>query len=106
VSGTRQNLKDSENKQKILHYGSIFGAPTVSWTGCPLQWSFVEPSSPHTLHAVRAGVILGSSRHPCRTKFFYFRAAASVAFLDHVLKNGPPQTLYRDERSDRVQEMQ
>jgi hypothetical protein len=27
---TRQNLKDSENKQEILHYGSIFGAAMVA----------------------------------------------------------------------------
>jgi hypothetical protein len=26
---TLQNLKDSESKQKILHYGSIFSAATV-----------------------------------------------------------------------------
>jgi ATP adenylyltransferase/5',5'''-P-1,P-4-tetraphosphate phosphorylase II len=26
---TLQNLKDSENKQSILHYGSIFSAATV-----------------------------------------------------------------------------
>jgi hypothetical protein len=30
---TLQNLKDSENKQYILHYGSIFSAATVHCVG-------------------------------------------------------------------------
>jgi hypothetical protein len=29
MSWTLQNLKDSENKQEILHYSSIFSAATV-----------------------------------------------------------------------------
>jgi hypothetical protein len=33
---TLQNLKDSENKQKMLHYGSIFRAARV--LQCPSAW--------------------------------------------------------------------
>jgi hypothetical protein len=36
---TLQNLKDSESKQKVLHFGSIFGAATVICTTNPILLS-------------------------------------------------------------------
>jgi hypothetical protein len=39
---TLQNLKDSEIKQYILHYGSIFSAATVASTSWPLQQQVLQ----------------------------------------------------------------
>jgi hypothetical protein len=65
---TPQNLKDSANKQKILHYSSILSGATVYVVGDMVFWPNIAEAN-QIPGFVKAGNVWvpseGSSRHQC-----------------------------------------